>query len=132
MSRYVQRGAAAAALLILAVLGCAGGTRPTSPVSGTVTLDDRPLPEGTVYFKTVGTGAVDALPVKEGRFEGRAEEGERRVEVTAYRSRTVGTDKMKGDVQESLVASRYNLESKLTATVSRGGKNTFQFAVKSR
>jgi len=131
MFRYVQRGAAAL-LILAAALGCAGGTRPTSPVSGTVTLDDKPLPEGTVYFKTVATGAIDALPVKDGRFEGRAEEGERGVEVTASRYRTVGTGQMKGEVQESLVASRYNVQSNLTATVTRGGQNTFDFAVKSR
>lgn len=138
MVRRLPRGAATALLFVGSLLaaasiaGCGSDRQPTFPVSGTVTLDAKPLAEGTVYFKTAATGAVDSMPIKDGKFEGRAAEGERRVEITAYRVKVLGTGQMKGEVQESLVAKEYNAESTLTASVSPNGKNSFEFAVKSR
>lgn len=129
-----RNGAAIAALCLclFAVLGC-GPKGPTMvPVSGNVTLDEKPLAEGTIYFKTVQTGASDPLPIKQGKYEGKVSEGERRVEITAYRTKVVGTDKMKGEVQEALISSKFNSESKLTAKVVSDGKNTFDFAVTGR
>ena len=100
------------------------------PVSGTVTLDGKPLVEGTVYFNTVQSGAIDTLPVKDGQFAGKAIAGSRRVEVVAYRLIPVPGE-MGGEVQESLIAERYNTQSKLTAVVSPTGPNEFKFEVES-
>lgn len=108
--------------------GCAKPGPKMSPVSGSVTLDGRPLSEGTVYFKTIATGEIDTLPVKDGQFAGKAAEGNRRVEVVAYRSIPVA-GQMGGEVQESLVAKRFNFESTLTAEVTASGPNKFEFAV---
>ena len=36
-----------------------------APVSGSVTLDGKPLDEGTIYFKTVQQGSVDRMDIKE-------------------------------------------------------------------
>jgi hypothetical protein len=96
-----------------------------------VTLDNHSLAEGTVYFKTVATGAIDTLPVKEGKFEGRAMEGKRRVEVVAYRIIPVAGE-MGGEVQESLISRQYNVDSTLTADVTATGPNFFEFKVKSK
>jgi hypothetical protein len=129
-----QRAAGAVLFLTLAVLfGCdkSSGPKPV-PVSGTVTLDNRPLAEGTVYFKTAATGATDALPVKDGKFEGSAEVGERRVEVTAYKTQIQDLNGMKGEIKESLVGPRFNTNSTLTASVKADGPNTFKFDVASK
>lgn len=122
-------------LIVAALVGFAGcgdsGPAP-APVTGIVTLDGEPLAEGTVYFKTPSTGAVDPLEVKAGKFSGTALEGERRVEVNAYRTKIVGTGAMTGEVKENRVAPRFNTDSTLTATVTRKGPNSFEFAVKSK
>ncbi len=122
-------------LLLLALLfvanGCAKPGPKMYPVSGNVTLDGQPLAEGTVYFKTVATGEVNTLPVKDGKFAGSAAEGPRRVEVVAYRLIPVA-GQMGGEVQESLIAKQFNLNSTLTAEVTAAGPNTFEFAVTSK
>jgi len=116
--------------VVLTVAGC--GPKPPAlyPVSGTVTLDGQPLSEGTVYFKTVETGTVDSAPVKLGKFEGKAIEGKRRVEVAAYRMIPV-PGQMGGEVPQSMIARRYNTESTLTAEVTAAGPNTYEFKVQS-
>jgi hypothetical protein len=103
-----------------------------APVSGTVKCDGKPMADGTIYFKTPTTGAFEQLAIKDGKFEGQAAVGERRVEVTAYKTTIQGTDAMKGEVQESLVGTDYNTNSKLTATVTEQGPNSFAFEVKSK
>ncbi len=117
---------------MLTLAGCGTPGVKLAPVSGTVTLDGAPLAEGTVYFKTVATGAIEAFAVKGGQFSGNAEPGERRVEVTAYRSTPRPNDPMKGVTQESLVGANDNTGSKLTATVSAEGPNAFTFNVKAK
>ncbi len=130
-----QRWAASAALflVLVALIGCGKSeSKPKSVlVSGTVTMDGKPLTEGTVYFKTVQTGAFDTLIVKDGKFEGDAEVGVRRVEVNAYRTKTI-KDAMGGEVKENRIPARFNADSTLAATVTADGPNTFKFEVKSK
>ena len=118
--------------ITVALAGCGAPGVKLVPVSGTVTLDGTPLAEGTVYFKTVATGSVEAFAVKAGQFAGNAEPGERRVEVTAYRTTPRPNDPMQGETQVSLVGANYNSASKLTATVSAAGPNAFTFDVKAK
>lgn len=120
-----------AMILLCSASGCAKPGPKLFPVSGNVTLDGRPLAEGTVYFKTIATGEIDSLPVKDGKFAGQAVEGARRVEVVAFRLIPVPGE-MGGEVQESLIARRFNQDSKLTAEVTAAGPNTFEFAVTSK
>ena len=117
--------------LLFVANGCAKPAPKVYPVSGSVTLDGRPLSEGTVYFKTIATGEIDALPVKDGQFAGKAAAGNRRVEVVAYRSIPVA-GQMGGEVQESLIARRFNSESTLTAEVTEKGPNEYEFKVESK
>ncbi len=134
MTQSQRRAARAALFLVLAALiGCGtSNSKPKSvPVSGTVTIDGKPLPEGTVYFKTIQTGAFDSLPVKDGKFEGGADVGERRVEVNSYRIKIVKGE-MGGEVKENVLPARYNTNSTLSATVTAVGPNTFTFDVKSK
>ncbi len=124
-------------VLVFGLFGCAGcssGPPPIKmiPVNGTVSLDGKLLDEGTVYFKTQETGAFEQLPIKGGKFEGNAGEGQRRVEITAYRTKVLDLNGMKGEMKESLIADRYNVNSTLTATVTSAGPNTFNFDVKSK
>jgi hypothetical protein len=109
------------------------------PVSGTVTLDGKPLAQGLIYFKTIAQGTIDSAEIKDGTFHGKAELGDRRVEVSAYEKgtvRPVGGDPMipmsSQTRGKSLIPSCYNIESVLTAQVTRDGPNEFTFALKSK
>jgi hypothetical protein len=122
----------ALALSLAALAGCGKAEPKVAAVSGTVTLDGKLLPEGTVYFKTVATGGIESFPVKDGKFAGRAEVGERRVEINAYKSIVLKDNSMGGEIQENIVADRYNTNSVLTATVTAQRPNEFMFEVKGK
>lgn len=109
--------------------GCGAPIPVPVPVSGAVTRDGSPLAEGTVYFKTVSTGAFEAFPVRDGKFEGKALPGDRRVEVTAYRVTRQNLGSGEADVQESLIPEKYNVNSTLTAAVTPTGPNVFRFEI---
>lgn len=103
------------------------------PVQGSVALDGKPLPSGVIYFKTIATGAIDAVDIKEGKFEGKAQPGDRRVEICAYQTvPSQDNGPMDAPIQRNTIPSQYNQESKLTANVSREGPNQFTFDLRSQ
>lgn len=116
--------------------GCNSGRRaePTkAPVSGSVMLDGKPLAQGVVYFKTIATGAIDSAEVKDGKFQGKAQQGERRVEVCSYEKLPPKPDDpMSTDLQKNIIPACYNTESKLTANVTSSGPNEFEFKLTSK
>ncbi|MCE9565737.1 MAG: hypothetical protein K8U57_27245 [Planctomycetes bacterium] len=124
----------AVALMLGAVLGCGSDPAPkTYPVQGSVTLDKKPLEKGTIYFKIVQTGDLASFEIKDGEFSGKLPEGERRVEIVSMVSKGVKDfNGMKGEVTENVIPPDYNVNSKLTATVTRDGPNKFTFDVKSK
>ena len=75
---------------------------------------------------------LEHFDVKNGEFAGKAQQGERRVEVYAFKTRTGNFSGMKGEVQENLIPARYNLESKLNATVTPAGPNEYAFELKGK
>src|SRR5438552_15083087 len=73
--------------LLIVALGLSGCGRKGPimvPVSGTVTLDGKPMPDGMIYFKTIVEGSVDQMEIKDGKFAGKVEVGDRRVEICRY------------------------------------------------
>jgi hypothetical protein len=90
-----------------------------------------PLPEGKITFTTPEQGAIDSLEIKDGKFIGKAQAGDRRVEINAFRVEVVNKDGMESEVQTSLIPSAYNQDSTLTAPVTEAGPNTFTFDLKS-
>jgi hypothetical protein len=111
-------------LLVVFALGCGSATR---RVTGTVTLDGRPVPSGGITFQDVeGRLAPDHGEIKGGRFELRAKPGKKRVEVRASREVPAKKTEM-GAYFEDYIPRRYNAESTLTADVTPGGANHFDF-----
>lgn len=133
MLRSFQR--ALLLLICLSLAACQSG-KPESkkyPVSGTVTVDGQPLAEnGLIHFKTIATGAISGFDIKAGKFSGSTEPGDRRVEIVAYRIKTVDSGGMKSEVKESLIPARYNTDSTLTAKVTPEGPNQFTFELTSK
>ena len=131
-----------AGLLLLAVCllvaGCGQSTSRREakkyPVRGTVTLDGQPVPEATIYFKTIATGALDFASIKDGKFEGQAQDGDRRVEVSCTKTEVQESGGMKTEVQKELIPTKYNTDpsNTLKATVSPQGPNEFKFELTSQ
>jgi hypothetical protein len=124
---------------LLAFTGCAGRLQ---RIEGTVMLDGKPLPAGSIAFRpqrgamgpSAGGDIVDghfaitpAAGVMSGKF---------RVEITA--SRKTGRkvkDAILGkmvDEYEQYIPPRYNDQSELTADMRADGPNRFEFVLKSR
>ena len=133
MLRSLRCGAAL--LICLTFAACQSGrVEPKkSAVSGTVTLDGKPLSDGgLIYFKTIATGAIDAIDIKNGKYSGSAEPGDRRVEIVVFEIKHVDIDGMKGETKVNLIPARYNTESTLTATITANGPNQFPFELSTK
>jgi hypothetical protein len=121
------------ALLCATLTGCGGGKAeaPKFPVSGTVTLDGQPLADGMIYFKDIAQGVADSAEIKNGQFSGKAEAGQRRVEIFAYQTQTSDMGGTVSETKFNVVPPRFNAQSTLTADVKSDGANTFKFEIAS-
>jgi hypothetical protein len=112
--------------------GCGSAGPTTYPVSGTVTLDGRPLEAGDIYFYPLDPNtSAESGKIKAGRFALRAKAGKHRVEIRASRVVPGKKTPMGGPVKEEFLARRYNDASILTAEVRAQGDNHFEFPLKS-
>ena len=145
------RGGIAALVLIAAVLCGCGGSRdeelPRTAVSGTVTLDNKPLSEGVIRFiPTAGTqGPKTSAMISEGRFSLDEEQGplvgKHRIVIESTDNGGYAPDdeqalqKLKASgvrrIDVVQVPAIYNSRSTLTETVSLEGPNEFTFDLKS-
>ena len=122
--------------LLIVALGLSGCGRKGPimvPVSGTVTLDGKPMPDGMIYFKTIVEGSVDQMEIKDGKFAGKVEVGDRRVEICRYGLGPpikMGNGEIPNKIET--LPARYNQVSELKATVAEHGPNEFRFAVESK
>lgn len=125
-------------LLTISFTGCGGGPAPVG-VSGTVTLDGEPLPEGTISFEPVSQTAGqrrDAM-IENGAFVLPAEEGvlpgmEFKVEIKSFR--TTGRKYPNANAGASydevvqIIPAEYNTATTLRATISEDEQlNSFRF-----
>jgi hypothetical protein len=117
----------------ISVWGCGSGA-PAGPkkvpVAGTVSLDGKPIPSGFIYFKTVASGEIDTLPIKDGSFSGQTIAGDRRVEVSVLTKKTQDINGMKNEISVDTIPEKYNQKSELTATVAPGGSKDLKFDLK--
>ncbi|NOX55775.1 MAG: DUF4198 domain-containing protein [Planctomycetes bacterium] len=139
----------ASAVLVAAGLtcvlpGCAGGPA-TVEVSGTVTFDGKPIPDGQITFHPAqGTGRSYSGKIENGKFSFQCEPGAKKVEITATREVKADASKLspeeqvqleeegaEGTVPEQYIPARYNTQTELTAEVKESGDNTFEFNLKS-
>jgi len=139
--------------------GCGGGDPlPREPLSGTVSLDGRPLAKGTIRFLPVDQGNASTsteATISSGAFEVPSHVGllpgayqvtisaveEAKGPAPAKVRRGRGYDPVGGTgVEESnpdvrmreTLPAKYNTNSTLKAEVTKGGKNVFDFPLTSR
>ena len=130
-----------ASLLVLIVLpGCGGdGAPPRYPVSGKVTYQGQPVPEGIVNFIKVGGGAEAATLTADGTFDFKPIEGlpAGDYQVFIIPPETMNTpptpDRPNTPVKEfPNIPKKYRLaaSSELTATVAAKDENKLTFDMK--
>lgn len=122
---------AALAALLCAFIGCSVGDGKI-PVSGVVTFDGAPMPDGYVTFTPAEGGTPEAAPIAAGKFELGVKPGAHRVEIEA--SHFVGEKNpiMGLQPREQYVPARYNSETTLTSEVTADGENAFTYDLTSK
>jgi hypothetical protein len=138
-------------LVLLPLLGFAGcGEEAVGPpreaVSGTVSLDGRPLPDGVIQLipTSAREGTMGGASVKDGRFSIKRHEG---LAPGGYRvvihSSVGGGDASRildeapgllssSDSPRDLIPAQYNTNSTLKAEIKAGTANTLDFSLKSK
>ena len=128
---------------LMLVAGC--GRSNMAPVSGRVTLDDKPLARATVVFqpyseeKNPGPGSAGktddngqfTLQLMTGNVQG-AVLGKHKVSITAYEGGDeVPSSGSRPAFRKALVPLKYNAETELTFEVPPGGTTSANFELKS-
>jgi hypothetical protein len=128
------------ALLLLAGCGKVGNH---AAISGTVTLDGKPLERGSILFEPIGDtrGVVTGGEIKDGRYNLPRSKGPaigwNRVRIQAVRKtgrmmpNPMGPPGSMNEVYEGAIPARFDTESILKVEV-HSGDNTANFAAESK
>ena len=125
-----------AALTAITLAGCGPSGLDLEPVTGTVTFDGQPIPEGRIQFRAVdGDQRAFSGLITNGQYEIEAQPGRMIVEVRASRIIPGKYDESNPDekapVGEMYIPARYNSQTELTAEVPAGGIQQLNFALTS-
>ena len=121
------------------VAGCGGSTGPVKvAVTGKVTLNGKPVPNGQVIFHdAAGKVGADAGEITNGLFSMRSTLGSKKVTISSMQPSTekkaaVGgipgdpiSDKNPATVYEEIIPEKYNSKSELKVDVTQKGPNDF-------
>jgi len=123
-------------LATMTILGCGPSGLDVLPVSGNVTFDGQPIPEGRIQFRALeGDQRAFSGQINNGQYELEALPGKMTVEVTASRIIPGEFDESNPDektpIGEMYIPVRYNSETELTAEVPAGGIKRLDFALTS-
>ena len=112
--------------LIVATSGCSDGKPPNYPLSGTVTFEGKPVPEGTIMFIASDKRSGNAkTEIVDGKYTLELPAGEKLVKVEA--SRFIGPEDKSLGVRprDQYLPDRYNVESKLSMEVKPQNENVY-------
>lgn len=119
-----------------AAAGCGSARRPEparADVSGTVTLDGKPLPAGEITFLALSGEAAITLAITNGGFAGAVSVGPQRVQVASFKTvkRSIFPDKPPVEGRENSLPAAYGADSTLTATIQPGPNPPLTFELTS-
>ena len=129
-------------ILLVVAVGCGQGNDGFSyqPVSGTVTVDGRPVAGLTVAFVPQGAAINSGRPSKAvtdetGRYEAKTLDGKQGAAIGEHLV-SISSEKMDQETQEIVepetIPSRYNKRSTLRFTVPAEGTDAADFAIESK
>jgi hypothetical protein len=128
--------ACCAAAFCVALAGCGSGGK--AQVSGTVTVDNEPLANGTIQFYPVdGNGQSAGTGITGGKYEVEASAGKMKVVING--TKVVGKIKQYDtpdspyveDIRE-LLPPKYNTQSELTVELKSGSNPNVNFDLSSK
>ncbi|VTR99495.1 hypothetical protein [Tuwongella immobilis] len=126
-----------AALILMTAIGCGGGTNALdarTTVTGNVTLDGQPLPEGTISFDANDGAAPGNATIVNGAYKLEARPGKNIVKINSYKvdpKIKPSNDPIRPvDNRVNVIPKRYNVQSELTAEV--GDKTSFDFSLSTK
>ena len=119
--------------------GCGGPSGPVKvTVTGKITLDGKPVPNGQVIFSdAAGVVAADSGDIKNGQFSFRSTLGSKKVSISsmqasADKKAAVGgipgdpvSEKNPATVYEDIIPEKYNSKTELKVDVTQKGPNDF-------
>lgn len=116
------------------LIGCGPSGLKLNPVSGTVTFDGEPLPEGRIQFRAVeGDQRAFSGKIEQGRYTVETTPGKMAVEIIASRIIPGKFDESnpgeKTPVGEMYIPARYNSATELTAEIPSGGVKQLDFTL---
>ena len=144
---HIPLGRLALAAILIAPIGCgsASDELPRQAISGTVTIDDKPLDAGSITFDPVDMGRKDAVnagaAISGGSYSIAAATGltpgSYRVSITeAAAAAPASTNEAPGTppraTHKATIPATYNVNSTLTAEVKPDGNGPFDFPLKSK
>ncbi len=130
-----------AAVLLLAILvsGCGQGTGGRLEISGTVRFQGAPLKAGTIEFASADAKQLTGSTITDGKYSVPADKGlppgKYTVRISAAQDSGAaptgppGPESMTQQAK-ALIPPQYNVESTLSAEVTEGGSNAFDFDLK--
>ena len=124
----------------LLLCGCGGGGLTRVPVSGQVTLDGKPLANGSITFIPVGQGITAGGRIVDAHYELSSKDGlvpatyQVRINASEPTGRTI-VDPV-GNIEipdmRNVIPPRYNMRTELSAKVTAEGPNRFDYDLKSK
>jgi hypothetical protein len=134
-------------LTLLLMAGCGGNTTPVDtlprqPVSGSVTLDGKPLSEGKIQFDPAEQGRVATAfavaDIKDGKFTIEKAQGpvpgKYKVSISSRTSPHIGAGDMPGTApkqEPEKIPTKYNTQTTLTKEITTEANN-FEFPLVSK
>ena len=117
--------------VVVPLAGCGPSGPETYEVSGTVTFDGKPVPDGEIVFRDAeGTAGSWAGKIEDGQFRFRSTAGKKRVEIIAYREYedpALAEGAEGPTTGEMYIPDKYNTKSELSPEVPPEGPNEFDF-----
>lgn len=127
------------ALLLVGFAGCSGPSGPPQDprfsVTGTVTLDGQPLPDGFIAFESAEDVAAGRSPASaeiiNGQYQLDATPGTKQVKI--FREEKTGEVDATGmEITRQTIPARYNTRTQLEAQVADPGPTEVNFDLKSK
>jgi hypothetical protein len=131
-------------LALLSAAGCGGGDRPPAYVSvtGTVTLDGKPMPDGQIMFTTDGRPPT-IMDIVDGQYKGQAMVGTNKIQITRMRDSAKVTARLPAEAQtriraradspvaqEETIPATWNSKSNQVREIADGAENKFDFDIR--
>jgi hypothetical protein len=142
-----RRALAATLLMASAAFGCTIDTETDGDivrvaVSGQVTLDGKPLPEGKIEFAPVGTAPADiaVADIEDGQFSiirsVGPSPGKYRVRISSRKSQKIAAGQEPGGApnkrEPEKIPKKYNAKSELEIDIPADGSVTLDFPLENR